>query len=55
MEDMPFVVACKKFFGMHPGQTLPEFTHEIKALTEQDREDLRLMFLTVGIKTPQRI
>ena len=35
-----FVVACRKFFGMKPGQTLLEFSHELKALTEEDKKEL---------------
>ena len=35
-----FAVACKKFFGMKPDQTLAEFSAEIKALTAEDRTEL---------------
>jgi len=39
---MAFVIACKKFFGMRPGDTLKEFAIEIKALTPKDREEMAI-------------
>jgi hypothetical protein len=46
---MTFIAACREFFGMKQQETLMEFMAEIKALTPQDREDLKAMMLTVGI------
>ena len=43
MEKMSFVGAAKKFFGYKDGQTLKEFSEELKKLTEQDRKDLTPM------------
>ena len=42
MEVKPtgFIVACKKFFGFKPGQTLREFKTEVKELTQADRDEL---------------
>lgn len=48
MKKMAFIAACKDFFGYKPGQTLQEFSAEIKALTPKDREDLIKEFKTVG-------
>lgn len=43
-----FVVAMKAFFGLKEGETLPQFTAEIKALTPKDRDDFKAMLATVG-------
>jgi hypothetical protein len=40
-KKMTFMAACKDYFGLHPGQTGLQFGQEIKALTEQDRKELR--------------
>lgn len=49
MEQMTFISACRKFFGIKDGQTLQQFASEIKELTAQDKLDLIEMFKTVGI------
>lgn len=49
MKQVTFIVACREFFGLLPGQTLAEFSKEIKALTVKDRTDLIEMFRTVGL------
>lgn len=48
MENVGFVVACKKYFGMKPGQTLKEFGDELKQLTIEDRQELARLFPSVG-------
>ena len=48
MEQVTFVVVCKKFFGQRPGQTLKDFSEELKALTQTNRADLIAMFPSVG-------
>ncbi len=40
MEELGFVIACRKFFGQQKDQSLGEFQAEVKKLTEQDRKDL---------------
>lgn len=40
MEERGFVVACKSFFEMKPGQTLLDFKKEVAELTPKDRQDL---------------
>lgn len=45
-----FTVACKDFFGLKPGQTLMEFSAELKALTAKDRDDLKGYFTQIGIQ-----
>ena len=45
-----FVVACKRFFGQKPGQTLKEFAGELRQLTPADRADLQKMFEQIGWK-----
>jgi hypothetical protein len=41
MREMTFMAACKEFFGQKEGQTNLDFGKEVKALTQQDREDLK--------------
>ena len=48
MKQMTFVAAMRDFFGMKPGETLQEFMQEMKALTQEDREDFRIMLGQVG-------
>lgn len=35
-----FIVACKKYFGFSPGQTLNEFKEEVSKLTPADRKEM---------------
>ncbi len=37
MEKMTFTTAMNKFFGKKDGQTMSEFSQELKALTMDDR------------------
>lgn len=37
---MKFVVACSKFFGKLPTQTMSQFAEEIRQLAPKDRKDL---------------
>jgi len=37
-----FAVACKKFFGTKEGQGLSQFLAEIRQLSPQDVEEIRL-------------
>lgn len=48
MENVTFVVACKKFFGFRPGMVLADFAAELKALTPADVADLKAEFPKVG-------
>lgn len=48
MKQMSFMAACKDYFGMRQGQTLSEFLAEVKALTMADREELKVLFKSVG-------
>lgn len=41
MPPMTFMAACRDFFGLKEGQTALQFGQEIKALTEQDRKEIR--------------
>lgn len=38
MKRMSYVAAMKDFFGLQPGQTLTQFSAELKALSDADRE-----------------
>lgn len=48
LELTTFAGACKKFFGLKQGETLQEFVAELKALTAEDKEEMKVLFLTVG-------
>lgn len=37
---MKFVTLMSKFFGRKPGQSLAEFSAELKELTDEDKEEL---------------
>lgn len=50
MKECTFIVACREFFGMKPGQTLQDFAKEIRELTPDDRKEFQEMFLSVGYK-----
>lgn len=45
-----FTKACVEYFGKKPGQTLPEFQQELKALTNADRDYFRVEFAKIGIE-----
>lgn len=47
MEKLTFVAACRKHFGFREGTGLKEFSTELKALTEKDREDLKAEFAKI--------
>lgn len=42
-----FVSLAKEFLSI-PGETLPQFSAELKKLTPQDREDLKAGFEAIG-------
>lgn len=46
--QMTFTKAIVEFFGKKPGQTLPEFMQEIKALTPADRAYFKAEFAKIG-------
>lgn len=50
MQTLTFAAACKHYFGLHPGQTLQEFTAELKKLTPEDKAELIRLFPSVGIE-----
>lgn len=40
-KTMTFMQAAADFFGRKPGQTLLEFRNELKALTDDDRKEIK--------------
>lgn len=48
-KKMTFVAAIRSFFGQKPGQTMPEFAQELKALTPEDRVYFINELRTAGI------
>lgn len=41
IKKLTFLQACKDFFGLKDGQSTMDFAKEVKALTEQDRSDIK--------------
>jgi len=39
-KKMTFMMACRDYFGLHPGQTNMAFAEEIKALTPDDKTEI---------------
>lgn len=50
MKEMTFTAACMEFSARKRGQTSLDFMKELKELTAKDRDDLKAMFPSVGIK-----
>lgn len=48
LKNCTFIMACREFFGMLPGQTLQEFAKEIRELPTKDKADMIEMFKSVG-------
>ena len=48
-----FIVACKDFFGLLPGQTAMQFAQEIKPLTYEERMQLWRDMQAGGIECQQ--
>lgn len=48
--QVSFVSACRTFFGLKPGQTLTQFSQEIKALSPADRAYFVREFAKAGIE-----
>ena len=48
-QPVTFVVACKQFFGLLPGQTLQQFAAELRQLTPGDKAELITLFAGIGI------
>lgn len=47
-QQLSFMAACKKFFGLKPGQTALEFGKELKELSSKDREEITAMLTEIG-------
>lgn len=41
VKKLTFMGACKDFFGLKEGQTALQFGQEIKALTEDDKKEIK--------------
>jgi len=48
LQQCSFIVACRAFFGLLPGENLQQFAAEIRALTQKDRVELIELFRSVG-------
>jgi len=46
-----FVVRCKQFFELLPGQSLSEFSAELKTLTAADKLEFARLFNEAGLPT----
>ena len=49
VQQLTFITACNQYFKRKPGQSLTDFQHELKALTDEDRKYLASEFTKVGI------
>ena len=49
-QPQALVVVMKHFFGLKPGQTLQEFSGELKSLTPEDRAEFTAYFNSQGIE-----
>lgn len=54
MEKVTLTQAFNKFFGKKEGQTMSEFSNEIKAAVAADRDGWVKMFATVGYEIVER-
>jgi hypothetical protein len=43
-----FLAACRDYFGLKPGQTGVAFLQETKALTEEDKAEIRAGLVALG-------
>jgi selenocysteine lyase/cysteine desulfurase len=43
LKKMTFMQACRDYFGLLPGQAAMDFMKEMKALTDQDRQEIANM------------
>lgn len=50
MEQMTMTQAFNRYFGKKSGQTMSEFSQEIKAAVSADRDGWVKLFATVGIE-----
>lgn len=50
MTKKTFVTAMKDHFGFKPGQTLSQFSAEIKELSDEDRAYFKAEFLKIGVE-----
>ena len=48
LKNCTFIMACREFFGMLPGQTLQEFAKEVRELTTDEKKYFIELFRTVG-------
>lgn len=52
-KKMTFMAACRDYFGMLPGQTSLDFGKEIKALTTDDRAEIKAGLEKLGYEILQ--
>lgn len=50
MEQKSFVKAMRDQFGFRPGDTLKDFSAELRALTDKDRQELTEEFGKIGVE-----
>ena len=49
LKNCTFVMACYQYFGKKTGETMQEFTAELKALTDEDKIDMIGYFRVIDI------
>lgn len=55
LKHVTFIMACREFFGLLPGQTLQDFAKEIRALSEAERANFIEMFRSVGFDATKAV
>lgn len=48
IKKLTFMAACRDFFGLKEGQTAMDFGKELKALTEKDRDEIKVGLAKLG-------
>jgi hypothetical protein len=49
-KKLTFTAACNQYFGRKEGQTMGEFSAELKQLNEGDREYFKREFAKIGVE-----
>lgn len=49
MKEVSFLIACREFFGLKPGQSNIEFAREVRGLDEKDKAEIASEFERLGL------
>ena len=54
-ETKTFIARCREFFGYRAGTGMSDFVAELRALTQEDREELVRLFNESGMPTLMQV